>query len=119
MMGTSSSSTAGKKPCLRKKRPPPAWWHRYVLCCCTTKEKAQPARRVTYDEVQIRQQSEEAGVLYATEKIPEVPTPFLLYDSHLSRTDNAVVEIGEGKIKNNIDIGELQTRLGILELRQQ
>merc|ERR1712194_473207 len=40
------------------------------------------------NEVEIRQHSEEAGVLYATEKI-------------------------------TIDIGELQSRLGILELRQE
>merc|ERR1711920_860273 len=43
----------------------------------------------------------------------------LLYDSRLSRQEHAIVEVGEGQLKSPIDIDELQSRLGILELRQQ
>eukprot|EP00428_Durinskia_dybowskii_P031179 CAMPEP_0170244432 /NCGR_PEP_ID=MMETSP0116_2-20130129/21996_1 /TAXON_ID=400756 /ORGANISM="Durinskia baltica, Strain CSIRO CS-38" /LENGTH=153 /DNA_ID=CAMNT_0010495295 /DNA_START=20 /DNA_END=480 /DNA_ORIENTATION=+ len=59
----------------------------------------------------------ERGVVYGTQPIDDTPTPFLLYDSHMSRAEQAVVEISE-QGKAQVDIASLQERLGILQQRQ-
>ena len=88
------ASAAPIKPCRRKRQPPPKWWHRLV-CCCGPGKKDRPSRRVTYDEDQLQRDLQERGVLYGTQTIDEVSTPFLLYDSHVSRTEGAVIEVAE------------------------
>merc|ERR1719174_2896941 len=71
--------------------------------------------RITWDENKIETDTRERGVLYGTMTIEDAPTPFLLYDSQMSRAEGAVVEIGEGHVRQNVDIGDLQQRLGILK----
>eukprot|EP00446_Apocalathium_sp_SHHI-4_P072709 CAMPEP_0177559442 /NCGR_PEP_ID=MMETSP0369-20130122/70838_1 /TAXON_ID=447022 ORGANISM="Scrippsiella hangoei-like, Strain SHHI-4" /NCGR_SAMPLE_ID=MMETSP0369 /ASSEMBLY_ACC=CAM_ASM_000364 /LENGTH=668 /DNA_ID=CAMNT_0019046171 /DNA_START=29 /DNA_END=2038 /DNA_ORIENTATION=+ len=74
---------------------------------------------VSWDEVGIEKDMGERGVLYGTQTIDDAPTPFLLYDSHMSRAEGAVIEVGEGHVRQQVDIGDLQARLGVLHQRQE
>lgn len=70
---------------------------------------------MSWDETQIDKDLQERGVLYGTQKIDDMPTPFLLYESQMSRAEHAIVEISEGHKKAHVDITELQARLGMLQ----
>merc|ERR1712129_158736 len=116
--------SAMARPSLRKKK---SVWQRYVeevVTCCSGKSfspfKARWNRPsgITFDEVVIEAHKDERGVVYGTQKIDEPETPFLLYDSQMSRAEHAVVEVGEGHVKTQVDIVDLQSRLGVVQRLQ-
>mmetsp|Transcript_32577 Transcript_32577/g.89888 ORF Transcript_32577/g.89888 Transcript_32577/m.89888 type:complete len:178 (+) Transcript_32577:61-594(+) len=103
---------------LRKRRKEPStWWSslkRLALCCSND----APRRRVTWDEANISVHLAQRGVLYGTQEIPEQPTPFLVYDSKMSRADHAIIEVGAQHEKVAVNITELQAKLGMIEQEQ-
>ena len=61
-----------------------------------------------------------AGVEYGRMRITECDTPFIMYDSHMSRDEHAVVIHAGGEelgpdVDGKIDITDLQRKLGVLE----
>lgn len=106
---------------LRKRKPPPrlTTLQRLASICCTIDPEAKEERRrslrhISWDEKNITQHFAERGVLYATMVIDEGTTPFLQYDSRMSRDGHEITEVGPGHLKTTIDISQLQTKLGIL-----
>lgn len=96
---------------------------RVATCCWETRASDFESRknapnRITWDEAGIQKDMGERGVLYGTQTIDDPPTPFLLYDSHMSRAEQAVVEIND-QGKAHVDIATLQARLGVLQQRQE
>merc|ERR1719198_1298587 len=94
------------------------WWHQMVTFCCPgqaarTAWHGGPAgrRSVVFDEAHIERDQQERGVVYGTQTIEETPTPFLLYDSQMSRAEQAIVEVGENHRRTTVDISDLQQRL--------
>lgn len=98
-------------------------WHRVVTCCSGRSSdfvvRTNRPASVSWDEVGIEKDMGERGVLYGTQTIDDAPTPFLLYDSHMSRAEGAVIEVGEGHVRQQVDIGDLQARLGVIHQRQE
>mmetsp|Transcript_30976 Transcript_30976/g.89510 ORF Transcript_30976/g.89510 Transcript_30976/m.89510 type:complete len:228 (+) Transcript_30976:101-784(+) len=95
----------------------------FVTCCSGREQSDFVSRsncpnRISWDEAGIKKDMGERGVLYGTQTIPDASTPFLLYDSQMSRAEQAVMEINENG-KAQVDIVALQARLGILQQQQE
>ena len=84
------------------------------------------AARITWDEAAIATQESEAGVLYGTQKVQEVATPFLYSGAETpagasssageGARDAPARTIGEhvpGVGRVEVDVGELRARLGV------
>merc|ERR1719229_471541 len=95
-----------------------------ISTCCSKPVPLYASRRnrpekISWDEHCIEKHMDERGVLYGTMQIEDAPTPFLLYDSNMSRADGAVVEVGENHSKQQVNITELQLRLGVMKQEQE
>jgi hypothetical protein len=96
-------------------------------CGCVpvgSRETLRQNLRVSWDEATIALHRSWAGIQYGQMRMREIDTPFVRYDSRMSRDEQKVIICDRGRPElvesgAKIDITDLQTKLGILSRIQE
>lgn len=77
--------------------------------------RRKSSTRARWDEETLQQHETERGVLYGTMKIDHPDTPYLYYN----KEKETVLEYVKGQPPKEVEVPDLQARLGVLHLAQE